>query len=156
MKQFLNTNLFYPNVMYPIQSIQPPQPKFIQQINIPNMIRMPEVKQSSSKKYHNIKRRALQLFLDLFGIGVVFIAYGIVIVAMDPYNRNYSCNMAGLSFPKVQEYVPLYAVLMFGIVGPIVLIILVELFNARLYPFQRKSIEPIKQRFKKVKRFYIF
>lgn len=60
--------------------------------------------------------------------------------------------MSEIIFPKVQEFVPLYALLMFGLVGPTVLIILVEMYNTHLFPFQRKEI-PLKERFTKV---YIF
>ena len=57
--------------------------------------------------------------------------------------------MSEITFPKVQEFVPLYGLLMFGIIGPIVLIILIELYNNRLIPLQAKT-EPLKIRFSKV------
>ena len=85
MKQFFGANLFYPNVIYPVPSIQQ-TPKFM-----PNMIRPPNHMTTSpdtsssaisKRKYENIKKRTLQVFFDLLGIAVVFIAYGIVISSM--------------------------------------------------------------------------
>ena len=86
----------------------------------------------------------MKLILDYFEIIVLIIQ-----INKAPYARNFSCDMTHFNFPLVQEFVPFYAVLMFGIIGPIYLIILVEMFNAKLYPCTVKN-ENIRIRFKKV------
>ena len=59
--------------------------------------------------------------------------------------------MSFFNFPLLPEFVPLYAILLYGIIGPIFLIVLVEMFNAEIYPCTKKS-EKIQKRFKKVKK----
>lgn len=87
MKQFFSANLFYPNVIYPVASIQQ-TPKYM-----PNMITKTagittpiippqQAPAMSKRKYENIKNRASQIFFDTLGIATVFIAYGIVVAAM--------------------------------------------------------------------------
>lgn len=75
MKQFFNAHLLYPNMIYPIPSIQQ-APKFVP-------IPMPVAQSSSLEvKLHHFKNRAIQFFLDLFGLFVVYVSYGILISSM--------------------------------------------------------------------------
>ena len=47
--------------------------------------------------------------------------------------------MSDISFPIITDTIPFWAVGLFGTVGPILLIILIELGNARLLPFQNRN-----------------
>lgn len=128
-------------MIYPIPSIQQ-TPNFVP-------IPMPVVQNSSLEvKLYHFRNRAIQFILDLFGLLVVYVSYGIIVSSMEPFARNYSCDMSFFNFPLLPEFVPLYAILLYGIIGPIFLIVLVEMFNAEIYPCTKKS-EKIQKRFKK-------
>ena len=51
--------------------------------------------------------------------------------------------MSDISFPVLSETIPFWAVGIYCTIPPIILIILVELGNAKLYPFQSRDDEPI-------------
>ena len=59
--------------------------------------------------------------------------------------------MTHFRFPLIPQFVPLYALLLFGLIGPILLIVLVEIFNSKLYPCSKKN-EKVQTRLKKVKK----
>ena len=47
--------------------------------------------------------------------------------------------MSDISFPLIADTIPFWAVGIYGTAGPILLIILIELGNARLLPFQNRN-----------------
>ena len=47
--------------------------------------------------------------------------------------------MSDISFPVITDTIPFWAVGIYGTIGPILLIILIELGNARLLPFQNRN-----------------
>lgn len=87
MKQFLNTNFFYPNMIYPVPTVQQPQIKYLpnmiplQQTNL-NRVNQPETTKTLEITLYNLKNRTIQIFLDLMGLTVVYVAYAIIINSM--------------------------------------------------------------------------
>ncbi len=50
--------------------------------------------------------------------------------------------MPDISYPYLPDTVPFYAVGIYGILGPLIVILFVETGNARLYPFQNRFFLP--------------
>ena len=42
-------------------------------------------------------------------------------------------------YPYIDDTIPFYIVSLYGILGPLVIFILVEMFNAKLFPYQKKQ-----------------
>ena len=115
---------------------------------------------SSDSSESTLQSRIIQGIVDVIGIVITFIAFGLVyglmvilfffilkflntIIAIekDPKIRYYTCDQSDVSYPYIADTVPFYAVGLFGVIGPIVVIILVEVYNAKLFPFQYSDKE---------------
>ena len=57
--------------------------------------------------------------------------------------------MSDVSFPKANDTVEIYVVALYGILAPIVIIILVEFYNANLFCWQNKQKTDRRRRFRK-------
>lgn len=78
---------------------------------------------SVSSRYHRI----LQIVIDFSSIVIVLITFGIVYVALDPKVAYFYCNDTDLFYPYIPETVPFWAVGIFGIGGPLLIIIAIEI-----------------------------
>ena len=61
--------------------------------------------------------------------------------------------MSDISFPYLDDTVPTYALFLYGVLGPLLVIVLVELANARLYPNQDSFVLPYRELLRK---FFIY
>jgi phosphatidate phosphatase len=85
-----------------------------------------------------LRNRIIQSIIDLVVIGIIFAAFGIVYAKLDPVIRHFHCSDTDIFFPVKKDTVPIYAVAIYGVISPILMIILVEALNAKLFPFQNK------------------
>ena len=83
-----------------------------------------------------LSKRITQGVVDLVSMIVFFATFAGVSLGLSPKIRYYTCDMSDISFPNLPDVVPFWAVGIYGIIGPIIAIILVELFNAALFPGQ--------------------
>ena len=60
-----------------------------------------------------------------------------------PRNQFITCDMSDISFPFLSDTVPFYAVGIYGTLGPLLIILFVEIGNARLFPLQNKCCIPL-------------
>lgn len=58
----------------------------------------------------------------------------------------YTCDQSDVSYPKLGSSVPFYAVAIYGVLSPLIAIVLVELSNAKLFPGQNIRGEMIESR----------
>lgn len=86
----------------------------------------------------SFKNRLIQLVIDVLVIGVIFSIFGIVYSKLDPKIRSFHCSETDIFFPYKKDTIPFYAVGLYGTIGPVLVILIVELLNARLLPFQNK------------------
>ena len=97
----------------------------------------------------SLKHRIIQTITDLVVIIIIFIIFGIVYFVVDPKIRFFTCNDTDIFFPYRSDTVPFWAVGIYGAIGPILFIILIELLNARVLPLQHTEGIVAKQRWRK-------
>ena len=85
------------------------------------------------------KFRLIQASFDLIGIIISFLGFILVFTLMEPKTRYLTCDMSDISFPYLPDTVSLFVVGIYGTLGPILIIILVELYNSKLIPFQQND-----------------
>jgi hypothetical protein len=61
--------------------------------------------------------------------------------------------MSDISYPYLPDTVPFYAVGIYGILGPLIVILFVEIGNARLYPFQNRFFLPY---YELIRKFFVY
>lgn len=83
------------------------------------------------------KNRIIQTIIDFIVIIVVFVIFGIVYLTVDPKIRYMTCDESDIFYPFKEDTVPFWAVGVYATIGPIVFIIIIELYNAKLFPFQK-------------------
>ena len=75
------------------------------------------------------KKRIFQIICDIvvvLGIGIIFL---LVNSFVKPFERGFYCNDNDIFYPLLPDIVPSYAVALFGILGTIIFIILIECLN---------------------------
>jgi phosphatidate phosphatase len=75
------------------------------------------------------KKRIFQIVCDvgvILAIGIIFL---LVNSYVQPFERGFYCNDNDIFYPLLPDIIPAYAVGLFGILGTIVAIILIEIFN---------------------------
>ena len=106
------------------------------------------MKQSSTNKVHsmsseeidlastsqstktNMKNRIIQTVADLIIIIFNFIIFGMVYLFVDPKIAYFTCDMSEISYPYKPNTIDEWAVGLYGTVGGLLIIVLVELYNA--------------------------
>ncbi len=83
------------------------------------------------------KSRIIQAVVDLCIIIIVFIIFILVLFLVEPKTRHFSCDESDLFYPLLKDTVPFWAVGIFGIAGPIVIILGVEFLNGNFLWFQK-------------------
>lgn len=83
------------------------------------------------------RKRIVQTVIDVIVILVIFIIFIIVYALLDPNIRFLTCDQSDIFFPLKEDTVPFWAVGIFATIGPLVFIILIELLNSKLLPFQK-------------------
>jgi phosphatidate phosphatase len=85
------------------------------------------------------KKRIVQTIIDMAVIVIIFFIFGIVWGLVEPKHRYFTCDQSDIFYPFLPDTIPFWAVGVFATLGPIIVIIFVELLNARLMPFQRNT-----------------
>lgn len=86
------------------------------------------VKKRKFKPIQSTKRgRICQTVLDLAIILSTAAIFGVVYKLVDPKIRYFYCNESDIFHPYIKDTVPFWAVGIFGICGPVLIILLVEL-----------------------------
>lgn len=80
------------------------------------------------------RNRIIQTIIDLICIVITFVAFILVYFLLKPVKRGFFCNDTDIFNPYRADTVPFWAVGVYGILGPILIILLVELFNVK--PFK--------------------
>ena len=84
------------------------------------------------------KKRLVQTLFDLIIIIIVFVIYGLVFL-MDPKILYFTCDQSDIFFPYKSDTIPFWAVGLYCTIGPVIIIICVEILNAKLLFFQKKK-----------------
>lgn len=75
--------------------------------------------------------RLIQIVVDLVAIVIVFIIFGLVYVLVEPKTAYFSCNDSNeINYPNLSDTIPFWAVGIYCILGPLIVIVLVELKSA--------------------------
>jgi phosphatidate phosphatase len=85
------------------------------------------------------KKRIVQTIIDMAVIVIIFFIFGIVWGLVEPKHRYFTCDQSDIFYPFLPDTIPFWAVGIFATLGPILIILFVELVNARLMPFQRNT-----------------
>lgn len=88
------------------------------------------------------RKRVAQTCVDLVVIVILFIIFGCVWAFVQPKTRYLTCDQSDLFYPFIPDTVPFWSVGLYATVGPMLVILFVELLNSRLLPFQKnKNVE---------------
>ncbi len=83
------------------------------------------------------RKRLFQTVVDFIVIVIIFIIFAIVYTTVKPKIRYFTCNENDIFYPYKEDTIPFWAVGIFGFLGPLVFIIIVELLNSKILPFQK-------------------
>lgn len=89
----------------------------------------------------NYRKRVAQTLVDLIVIIIIFAIFILIYIFFDPKVRYMTCDQSDIFFPYAKDTVPFWAVGIYGTLGPIVFILLIELINARVLPFQKNKFD---------------
>lgn len=76
-----------------------------------------------------LRHRILQTIVDLIVIIIIFVIFGLVYLFQDPKIRYFTCLDTDIFYPYKEDTIPFWAVGIFGTIGPVVFIVLIELIN---------------------------
>jgi hypothetical protein len=97
-------------------------------------INQDELGQSSTRR-----NRIIQTIVDIIVIIIIFIIFGMIYLFQEPRIRYFTCADTDINFPYKKDTIPFWAVGIYATLAPLIIIILVELVNASLYPCQINS-----------------
>lgn len=72
------------------------------------------------------KHRIWQIVFDLIAIAIVGIAFALVYFLLDPKIAYFYCNDTSIFFPYIKDTIPFWAVGIYGVLGPVIIILAVE------------------------------
>jgi hypothetical protein len=117
--------------------------------HLPNPKNDMSIDDGTSLTNSSLKNRIIQMVTDLVVITLILVIFAVVYLSVDPKIRFFTCNDTDIFFPYRPDTVPFWAVGIFGALGPLVSILLIELLNARILPFQQSKGRSVKQRKRK-------
>ncbi len=90
-----------------------------------------EVHSASNVKMRDstTKQRVTQIIIDLIIIAIIGAIFLIVYLKVDPKISYFYCNDTDIFFPYITDTVPFWAVGIFGVLGPLLIILVVEILN---------------------------
>jgi hypothetical protein len=97
-------------------------------------INQDELVQTSTRR-----NRIIQTIVDLVVIIIIFIIFGVIYLFQEPRIRYFTCADTDIFFPFKKDTIPFWAVGIYATLAPLIIIILVELVNASLFPCQMNS-----------------
>jgi phosphatidate phosphatase len=86
------------------------------------------------------RKRIVQIFVDLICIAITYTALIIVYYYVKPRIQGFYCNQTDIFNPFIPSTIPFWMVQVYGVVGPCVTIILVELRNMRVL-YRKKAVK---------------
>lgn len=92
-----------------------------------------ELNEEKSQLY----KRLVQAIIDTGVIAILFLIYAFVYYLVEPKIRYFTCDQSGIFFPYKSDTVPYWSVALYGTLGPLLFIVLIELSNAKLLPYQK-------------------
>ena len=78
------------------------------------------------------RKRIVQTLVDLFVIIIILVIFGLVYILLSPNIGYFQCNDTDIFYPYKKDTVAFWVVGIYGALGPILFIILVELLNAKI------------------------
>lgn len=81
------------------------------------------------------RKRIVQTLVDLFVIIIILVIFGLVYILLDPNIAYFQCNDTDIFYPYKKDTVAFWVVGIYGAIGPIIFIVLVELLNAKIINF---------------------
>lgn len=85
------------------------------------------------------RRRIVQTVMDFVVIILIFIVFILVYFLVDPKIRYFTCNDTDIWFPYIDDTIAFWVVGIYGILGPLIIILVVELLNANFLPCQKEK-----------------
>ena len=103
-----------------------------------------------TETFSRLSKRLIQTIIDFIVIVIIFIIFIIVYFRLEPRIRYFTCDESEIFMPNKQETLPYWAVALYATLGPILIIIFIELLNAKLLPLQKNPNNlSFKQRLRK-------
>jgi hypothetical protein len=96
-------------------------------------IEMEERRATKKRKQHLRNHRITQIIVDFSIIITVDFIYLIIVLTVDPRINYFYCDDHDIFYPNMVETVPFWAVPIYGILGPLLIITLVEFVNTLTY-----------------------
>ena len=87
----------------------------------------------------SLLHRIIQIITDLIVIIIILVILALVYFLVDPTIGFFTCNDTDIFFPYKPSTIPFWIVGVYGIVGPLLFILFIELLNSRVLPFQSKE-----------------
>ena len=81
------------------------------------------------RNHHHI----IQIIVDILIIVTVVVIFIIIYLTVKPRIGYFYCNDSDIFYPQIKEIVPLYAVAIYGVLGPLFIITFIELVNIFSY-----------------------
>lgn len=78
----------------------------------------------------NLSRRIIQAIIDFVIITIIFFIFIIVFFTVEPKISYITCDESDIFYPFIEDTVPFWAVGIYATLGPILLVVLVELVNS--------------------------
>ena len=97
------------------------------------------VRNNNSVQNNSYKNRLIQIIIDLLIIVIIFVAFIIVYTKLPPRIRYFHCSETDIFFPNLPDTIPFYAVGLYGTIGPILIIFIIEALNASIFPLQKNK-----------------
>lgn len=94
-----------------------------------------------TRDYSTRSQRVVQTIVDLVAIIAVFVVFVLVYFLQDPKIRYFTCQDNDIFFPYIPDTIEFWVVGIYGILGPILVILLVELLNSNFLPCQKEKNE---------------
>jgi phosphatidate phosphatase len=122
--------------------------QFLNPINLRNMQRPnnQQLNEDEEKDRNSTKKRITQIIIDYTIIIIIFILFGIV-YNLKPKITSFFCYDNNILYPYKADTIPFYAVAIYATLAPILIFIIVEMFNFKLLPFQRSYYAARKKKF---------
>lgn len=130
-----NSGYSHENNIYKIQSAPNQEPARIPPIN--NF----EMEEYTTGSYSTKVSRIIQIVFDLFIIIAVFAVFLFVYFLVEAKFRYFSCDESDIFYPYLEDTVPFWVVGIYGVLGPIIIIIGVEFLNGNFLWFQKEKTD---------------
>lgn len=98
-----------------------------------------EMEEDQDSLPNTTKQRIVQTIVDFLAIIIVFVCFALVYTLQPAKIRYFSCDESDIFYPYKKDTIPFWAVGIFGILGPLIVILGVEILNGHFFWFQRSK-----------------